>query len=465
MHYFIYSETEAALLRQQIDCQGSGVLCQKSVNEYQSNAPVPRANQSHKERPAKSLKRQLDNDILVEEPRNKASRIAEPSIYTYCISLKCLSCVNSSPAVPYCTPSTPPYSPQSDCSSFLQEDSRSPSFSNGYFFGNTYGIADELLPLTRSSPSYYPGEVSLVPNHAVALEPLPEIVDSAFSLGSFSGSQVIAEELSPSCYDFSSCTNDVQLVPDCMTMEHMSGGVADCSFHLDSFSTSEDLQGNLDSYMPDQSSAEASLVPGSMMTPVPSPTAQNSFQYSETEKTEISILARQISSLATSFDAYQSIDQVLNIPCDFTNVQEPQRDQQQLCSWTDSVMLEPESVLNDGVFDSILKDLATVSAKESNRCSPFASCADPELNPTSAVSYSMESNQLLLDTNTVEPADLLVMPLEDDLSLNEFSTVHPAFDSFMTSSECDGYCNELHQLGEYLDHRLQQDGSVEKSMY
>ncbi|KAK6489206.1 neuronal PAS domain-containing protein 4-like [Huso huso] len=459
---YIISETEATLLGQQIACQseqGAG------VNEYQSNAPAPSANQSHKERPAKSLKRQLDNDILVEEPSNKASRISEPSICTYYVSLKCLPCVNSSPAVLCYTSSTPPYSPQSDCSSFLQEDSRSPSFSNAHFFGDTYGFAEGLLPLTRSSPSYYPGELSVVPNHAVASEPLPEIVDSAFSLGSFSGSQVIAEELSPSCYDFSSCTNDVHLVPDCMTMEHMSGGVADCSFHLDSFSTPENLQGNLDSYMPDQSSAEASLVPGSLMTPVASPIAQNSFQYSEKEKTEISILACQISSLATSFDAYQSIDQVLNIPGDFTNVQEPQGDQQQLCSWTDSVMLEPESVLNDGVFDSILKDLATVSAKESDRCSPSASCADPELTPTSAVSYGMESNQLLLDTNSVEPADLLIMPLEDDLSLDEFSTVHPAFDSIMMSSACDRYSNELHQLNEYLHHRLQQDGSVEESMY
>ncbi|XP_041107386.1 neuronal PAS domain-containing protein 4-like [Polyodon spathula] len=468
---YIISETEATFLRQQIDCQsehGAGVIYQKSVNEYQNNAPAPSTNQNHKEKPAKSRKRQLDNDILVKEPRNKASRISEPSIYTYYVS--CVSCVNSSPAVPCYTPSTPPYSPQSDCSSFLQEDSRSLSFSNTNFLVDTYGAVEGLLPPAGNSPSYYSSELYAVPNQAVASEPLPAIEDSAFSLGSFSGSQVMTEELSPSAsgppsHDFSSCTNDVHLVPDCMTMEEVSGGVSDCCFHFESFSIPGNFQGNLNSYMPGQSSAEASVVPGSLLTPVSSPTAQNSFQYSEKERTEISILARQISCLASSFDAYQSIDQVLNIPGDFTNVQEPQGDQQQFCSWTDSVMLEPESVLNEGVFDSILKDLATVSAKETDPCSPSASCADPEQTPMSAVSYSMESNQLLLDTNTTEPAGLSIMPLEDDLPLDEFSTVHPAFDSFMMRSVCDGYSNELPQLNEYLHHSLQQDGSVEESMY
>ncbi|MGH0170217.1 UNVERIFIED_CONTAM: hypothetical protein FKN15_058768 [Acipenser sinensis] len=462
-------ETEATFLRQQIGCQsehGAGVLCQKSMNEYQSNSPAPSANQSHKERPAKSLKRQLDNDILVNEPKNKASRISESSIYTYYVSLKCLPCVNSSPVVPSYAPSTPPYSPQSDCSSFLQEDSRSLSFSNAHILVDIYGTAEGLLPPDGNSPSYYPSELYVVPNQAVASEPLPASVDSAFSLGSFSGSQVMTEELSPSTsgpfsYDFSSCTNDVHLVPDCMTMEEVSGGVSDCCFHLDSFSIPGNFQGNLNSYMPGQSAVESSVVPGSLLTPVSSPTAQNSFQYSEKERTEISILASQISSLASSFDAYQSIDQVLSIPGDFTSVQEPQEDQQQqLCSWTDSVMLEPESVLNERVFDSILKDMASVSAKESDPCSPSASCADPELTPVSAVSYSMESNQLLLDINTIEPSGLSIMPLEDDLPLDEFSAVHPTFDSFMMRSACDGYSNELHQLNEYLHHSLQQGEEI-----
>ncbi|XP_033861084.3 neuronal PAS domain-containing protein 4-like [Acipenser ruthenus] len=471
---YIIGETEATFLRQQIGCQsehGAGVLCQKSVNEYQSNSPAPSTDQCHKERPAKSLKRQLDNDILVNEPKNKASRISESSIYTYYVSMKCLPCVNSSPVVPSYAPSTPPYSPQSDCSSFLQEDSRSLSFSNPHFLVDIYGTAEGLLPPDGNSPSYYPSELYVVPNQAVASEPLPASVDSVFSLGSFSGSQVMTEELSPSTsgpfsYDFSSSTNDVHLVPDCMTMEEVSGGVSDCCFHLDNFSIPGNFQGNLNSYMPGQSSAESSVVPGSLLTPVSSPTAQNSFQYSEKERTEISILASQISSLASSFDAYQSIDQVLSIPGDFTNVQEPQVDQQQqLCNWTDSMILEPESVLNERVFDSILKDLATVSAKESDPCSLSASCADPELTPASAVSYSMESNQLLLDINTIEPSGLSIMPLEDNLPLNEFSTVHPTFDSFMMRSACDGYSNELHQLNEYLHHSLQQDGSVEESMY
>ncbi|XP_056616923.1 neuronal PAS domain-containing protein 4-like isoform X2 [Triplophysa dalaica] len=83
------------------------------------------------------------------------------------------------------------------------------------------------------------------------------------------------------------------------------------------------------------------LLPDSaLLTPECSPVAERHFQYSETERDEISVLAHQIYSLASSFDAYSAhISRVNTASC-----------------W----MRAPEPLLDERVMEGILRDLDMV---------------------------------------------------------------------------------------------------------
>ncbi|XP_057183536.1 neuronal PAS domain-containing protein 4-like isoform X2 [Triplophysa rosa] len=79
---------------------------------------------------------------------------------------------------------------------------------------------------------------------------------------------------------------------------------------------------------------------GALLTPESSPVSERRFQYSETERDEISVLARQIYSLASSFDAYSShISRANGASC-----------------WLHA----PEPLLDQGIIEGILRDLDVV---------------------------------------------------------------------------------------------------------
>eukprot|EP00063_Salmo_salar_P062936 XP_014037771.1 PREDICTED: neuronal PAS domain-containing protein 4-like isoform X2 [Salmo salar] len=194
---------------------------------------------------------------------------------------------------------------------------------------------------------------------------------------------------------------------------------------------------------------------GGLLTPNPSPTSNLSFLYSDRDKVEISILAQQISSLASSFDLFNTLSPIQTPP-------QPQPSSEPL-PWaqlpgpsTVPLHIKPELVLDEGVFDSLLKDLSMVQGPGS-----LSHCYQPQDPSTLALSS-------LADPLPMEQSSLsLSLPLQHPSSLSLSFPLDPFhlanLDPFSLRTSCHNQTSELHQLN--LPHSLHQDGLVEESMY
>ena len=183
---------------------------------------------------------------------------------------------------------TPPYSPTSSQSPPQQEDTSSD------FLLEVYGYTVQLLPSPDSSPPYYPH-----PDPHPAHMPLPLGLEQAYDQGVYSLAGPHSPEScpSPSC-DYPDCTADAHLVPDCLSVSD-SENCADCSLHPE------------DPPLPVQPPEGAGFFPAQhvpqAVSPDLSPSSTSSCQYSQREQEDISILAQQISCLASSFDRYHTL--------------------------------------------------------------------------------------------------------------------------------------------------------------
>ncbi|XP_029557736.1 neuronal PAS domain-containing protein 4-like [Salmo trutta] len=194
---------------------------------------------------------------------------------------------------------------------------------------------------------------------------------------------------------------------------------------------------------------------GGLLTPNPSLTSNLSFLYSDRDKVEISILAQQISSLASSFDLFNTLSPIQTPP-------QPQPSSEPL-PWaqlpgpsTVPLHIKPELVLDEGVFDSLLKDLSMVQGPGS-----LSPCYQPQDPSTLALSS-------LADPLPMEQSSLsLSLPLQHPSSLSLSFPLDPFhlanLDPFSLRTSCHNQTSELHQLN--LPHSLHQDGLVEESMY
>ncbi|XP_031655830.1 neuronal PAS domain-containing protein 4-like [Oncorhynchus kisutch] len=201
-----------------------------------------------------------------------------------------------------------------------------------------------------------------------------------------------------------------------------------------------------------------------LLTPNPSPTSDLSFLYSDRDKVEISILAQQISSLASSFDLFNTL----------SPIQTPHQPSSEPLPWAQlpghspvPLCIKPELVLDEGVFDSLLKDLSMVQGPGS-----LSHCYQPQDPSTLALSslvdpLSMEQSCRTLSLPLELPSSLsLSLPLQHPLSLSlslPLDPFHPNLDPFSLRTSCHNQTSELHQLN--LPHSLHQDGLVEESMY
>nr|XP_015218060.1 PREDICTED: neuronal PAS domain-containing protein 4-like [Lepisosteus oculatus] len=446
---YIISETEATFLSEQIhahvNCR-SRTSSHRSSNHYQISPEASDTSQSFTDSPAQNLKRQMNEGNPTEEPRIKTSRISEPSISLYYSTLNNQPSGGSPPPVlSDCLelPSTPPYSPDFQGSPILQEEASSSAFTISDFLLESYSFPESLQSPTAESLPY--SVLSALPSPHAAAEALPGIADAAIGINSFGVAWAMSPQLPGSPpHDLSSCSSDVHLVPDCLQLEDVCGGVSDCSFHPDDFGIPESLPAGVPPYLVPHGSVSSAGLPTSLPTPDASPTSESSFHYSEKEQAEISILARQISSLASSFDTRQSVDHVLS-------ALRPS---------------ESEAVLSEEVIYGILKELDVVQAKDClPHCSPTSDrCAESQPSCSDSA-CALEGSQDLLHSNSSETSSFPHVALEDNLPLDQLSTVHPALDTCIRRSSCNGYANELYQLNEYLHNSLQQDGLVEESMY
>lgn len=240
---------------------------------------------------------------------------------------------------------TPPYSPAS--SSYSSSSSLQQGELSRELLMDVHGYADELLSSPESSPAHYYSHLeSALPCHhspGDTLLPLslPLLADQTFQQVALGAHSPPPPSPQSPTYDF--IASDARLVPSCLP--DFGDAPADCALHQDDFSFLPQPQGG--SAAPERQVPLPGL-PG-LPTPSQSPSHSESGLYSERERAEISILAQQISSLARSFSAYQ-----------------PNVDP----GWPARPHLppsKPELVLDDGVFDSILKDLDLVSAKGGSR--------------------------------------------------------------------------------------------------
>lgn len=236
---------------------------------------------------------------------------------------------------------SPPYSPASS-SSPLQAEELSHEL-----LMDVHGYTEGLLSSPESSPSYYTRPQAGLTCHQSPRNSLPAPSDRSFEPAAFIALGAHSPQSSSSpTYEFQACPSDARLVPDSLSMPDLSEMPVDCALHQDDFSLLQQPQGG--SPVQVQHVPFGVLVPtnSSLPTPNQSPTHSESDHYSEIEQAEISILAQQISSLASSFSTYHATT----------------------CDWPPHPHLlpsKPELVLDDGVFDSILTELDLVARKGS----------------------------------------------------------------------------------------------------
>ncbi|XP_036429430.1 neuronal PAS domain-containing protein 4-like [Colossoma macropomum] len=269
--------------------------------------------------------------------------------------------------------STPPHSPASslsdDCSDVLQ-DVMSPSFSSS-------------LPFQHLHPQPF-----LQSSFGVEPHPLP----------------------SPPLYPEGPA--EASLVPDCV-------------LHYENFSLLPEL-------MADEVGT-SSL--GELLTSGPSLTVHGStlsdLSYTEREQAEISVLAHQISSLASSFDMYRAKSHDSNLtrsPC-----------------WPSAITPPTEPLLDEDVIDSILRDWDGAPVKKD---SGSGWRQVPRISPDNGPGLQDLSLDVLVDS----------VPLEPHLADGH---LWPSF----YRRDCHEENIELHQLSLYLHGNFQQDGFADESMY
>uniref|UniRef100_A0A668AQM6 Neuronal PAS domain protein 4 like n=1 Tax=Myripristis murdjan TaxID=586833 RepID=A0A668AQM6_9TELE len=296
---YIISETEARFLLQKINSHAFRPLPQ--TNPCHSSAAQRPDSQRYS--PTGFLKRQRSSNSQSEEPSAKTKRGYKRDI----ISVACASSRGDSSPVPMgdnLALFTPPYSPASS-NSPLQTEELSPDL-----LMDVHDYTDQLLSSPEGSPSYYSYPEAGPTCHQSPPESLPAATEPAFDHGAISMTSACSPDpsLSPTC-NFQASTADARLVPDSLSVSDLCESPADCTLHQDDLSLLEQPQGGSSFQLNPILSLHSSL-----LTPNPSPTTQGSFQYNETEQVEISILAQQISSLASSFDMYRNMSSIQNTP-------------------------------------------------------------------------------------------------------------------------------------------------------
>ncbi|XP_073338512.1 neuronal PAS domain-containing protein 4-like [Pagrus major] len=417
---FIISETEARFLQKKI----SSDAFSPSSRTNSCNFAARQAPRSQSYSSGKCFKRQrMSNSQSEESPGARARMDSEQDIYY----VACASSQGDSSPVPLgdsLALFTPPYSPASSSSSPLQQEELSHDL-----LMDVHGYTDQLLSSPEGSPSYYSYPEAGLTCHQSPSDSLPAAVaEQTFDQAAF-GTLRAHSSLSSSSptYDFQACTSDARLVPDCLSVSDMCESPVDCALHQDDFGLLEQPQGGglvQAHHVPHH----VLPVPSSLLTPNQSPTSTESSHYNEREQAEISILAQQISSLASNFAMYHTLNPTqpglglgTTIPsaCDWPRHPPP---------------LKRELDLDDCVFDSILKDLDMVTRK--------SSLSEPGVAPCSY-------QQGLLGSRSGS------QQLEQELTIPE-ETI-PVMDAFSLQLGRHDQITGLHQLNHYMQSGLQQD--------
>ncbi|KAM9364940.1 neuronal PAS domain-containing protein 4-like [Pholidichthys leucotaenia] len=423
---FIISETEARFLQKKIS----------SVAFKPSSVPNSQHCAQHAQTHfTKCFKRQRTSSSQSDEPVAKTRRESERDVY-YGASVSSQS--NSSPAPLGDSPVffTPPYSPESS-SSPLQQDELSHDL-----LVDVSGCTDQLLSSPESSPSYYSYAEAGLTCHPSPADSLPAATEQTFDQGPFD----VVDVCSSPNYDLQACPSDARLVPDCLSVSDMCDSPADCALHPDDFSLLELTQG--DSVVHLHHAPTQLPVHSAPLTLDPSPYPN---QYSEREQEEISILAQQISSLASSFDMHRSLSPLENVVQPAATNTLPS-----VCDWPPNHLLPPvfpprrELVLDQGVLDSMLKDLDMVTRKSATFSPGVIPCSYQQGLICSRNDTSQPQQ---------EPQGFIA---GSPLPAEPFAAGMGPFGAQFGHLDQN---NGLHQLNHCMQRGIQQDGLAEENLY
>lgn len=299
------------------------------------------------------------------------------------------------------------------------------------------GYADQLLSSPEGSPIYYPRpEAGL----ACQLSPSDSLPAQSFDRAAF-GSLGIHSPLScsPPAYNFHTCASDARLVPDCLSATDVCEIPADCGLHQDDFCLLQQPQGgSLEQAHHDPH--HVLPMNSSLLTPDQSPAPSDSHHYSKREQAEISILAQQISSLASSFT--MSLQNVAETPSSFPSA----------CDWSRRPAPLPppkcELILDDGVFASVLTDLEMATRKSGSSGPDGAPpSSQQDSSPSGNGSPAWELEEKPLGFPPTIPEDLL--PAEQFAVLDGFGLLLGHHDQ----------SSGLHQLSLYMQSGFQRGNS------
>ncbi|KAM4607899.1 neuronal PAS domain-containing protein 4-like [Polymixia lowei] len=432
---YIVSETEAKFLLQRINSDAF----RPSTQSYSCHSEVLQMPQTLGCNLAKCFKRQRTSNSQSEDPSAKRRRESERDI---CF-VACASSRND--GSPVTTGDslglfTPPYSPASSNSPLQREELSSD------FLMDVHGYADQLLSSPEASPSYYPcPEGHLSPSRS-----LQAITEQSFDRAiSVTVAHSPESSLSPTD-QFQACGADARLVPDHLSAPDMCESPLDCALHPEDFGLPEQPRGGGSFQVHHVPHLELSLHSG-LLTPNPSPTSQGSFQYNEMEQVEISILAQQISSLASSFDVYHTLSPLQNTMQPATETPPSACDWPQCPAPSAGLPLKHELVLDDSVFDSIMKDLDMVPGKGSTFGAGVVTYSCQQ-GLTCGRNGSRQPGQ--------EPSGLPASALADPLPEEQFTPANIVTDPFTLRLGNHDQNTGLHQLNHYIYSGLQQGKEV-----
>ncbi|CAK6951792.1 neuronal PAS domain-containing protein 4-like [Scomber scombrus] len=444
---YIISETEARYLQKKIRSDAF----KPSSLANSCHCADQQATQTQSYSNTKCFKRQRTSDSQSEEPSGARARMeSEQDIYYVAFAS---SQGDSSPVSLGDSPAlfTPPYSPASSSSSLQRED-----LSHDLLM-DVHGYTGQLLSSPESSPSYYSYRETGLTCHQSPSDSLPAVEEQTFDHAAFGALSVHSPAPSSSpTYDFQACTSDARLVPDCLSASDICESPVDCALHQDDHSQLEQPQGGI-LHQVHHVPQHVLPINSSLLTPNQSPTSTESNQYSEREQAEISILAQQISSLASSFDMYRTLSPIQNVTQPAATNSLPST-----CDWSHQpplpsiLPLKRELVFDDSVFDSILKDLDMVTMKSSTPGSGFVSHSYQQgLVCSRSGSHHLDQEPLSV-SQTISDASL---PAE------QFTAGGIAMDPFSLQIGHHDQNTGLHQLNRYMQSSLQQDGLAEENLY
>lgn len=335
---FFFRETEARFLQAKISADAFRPSHQADSCSSAAQQSLHRSSSSS----SRSSKRQRSSNSSSEElPAAKAKRADQDGNLAACTSFQ--SHGSPVPLLLGAPLFTPPCSPASSSCSPVQQQELSHDL-----LMDAHGCADQLLSSPEGSPSYFPYPEAVPACHLSAPNADQTAEQAAFGM---LGDLAPPSAASPTCY-FQACTADAALVPDCLSVSDMCDISLDCALHQDDFSSLEQPQGG--------SEVQAHHVPqrvlpplSGLLTPSQSPSSAESGRYNEREQVEISILAQQISSLASSFTKHHACSPL-------QNAARPSLPNHSAFQHSSS-----DLILDDGVFDLILDDLDLVSGKSS----------------------------------------------------------------------------------------------------